>query len=189
MTDLSYSTSLVPGTPENVSDVQTMFNEVKTHVNSSGWIDEDNLGAGSVTAAKLAAGTPGSVVASGHASSTSTFSAPSVSTVLELTITGDGATPIWLEFYGNNLVADAATTGTLTIIDTGSPTAYLAEINVLASSFTSAYMKCEVAAFSGSKTFRVRVNRNTGSGNVAVNTTGSGLGTPTAFFRATWGEA
>lgn len=43
MTDLSYSTSLVPGTPENVSDVQTMFNEVKTHVNSSGWATDGHL--------------------------------------------------------------------------------------------------------------------------------------------------
>lgn len=50
MADLSYTRTLIAGTPENINDVETKFNDVRTYVNGSGWVDSTRLGTGAALA-------------------------------------------------------------------------------------------------------------------------------------------
>lgn len=194
MADLAYSGLPVAGATNNASDVITPLNEVKSYVNGNDWVNGARIAGSSIVSSHIVDGTivagdlnavnPGRQVASGLATSTSDFTTTSTAYVdvtgMEITVTGDNATAMWLEFSSGSWYSATGVYSYLELLDVASGS--LQHANAYGVS-RPVVMRSKVAAFSGAKTFKVRL-RSYDASLTGVNNAGDSP--RTMYLRATW---
>jgi len=164
-------------------------------VNADGSILTAALADDAVTNAKAAPTLAGQEVASGYAALTSTVSATTTTfqNIVSITVTGDNVNPMMLEGFIPSVSAASSSGTVVRMIDDAVKVLAASQYGASSQNWGSHNFRAKVAAFSGSKTFRLQI-ADAGGGGTSYAAADSGAGLTYAgsvgstFIRATWGN-